>query len=128
MSQVITPPSIADLFKSLVWDNFVKMAISDLLTALAISATGPLGWIITSVVTMFANKLFAAFAMFADISTIKLRNAIHQSQFDNASQMLGITLSEYGPNSKEFEDAHAKEQQAFYNLITIKVDPLGVNT
>lgn len=118
--------TLVNLFKSLVWDSLVKKLIASILTKLMLTATGPLGWFVGTVVTKISDQLFVIFSMFADVSTIRLRNAIHQKQFDDASEKLGIVLAEHGPNSQEFQNAHAKEQDAFYNLITIKVDPLGI--
>jgi hypothetical protein len=119
---------LINLFKSLVWDAWVKIAVSRILSTLALSATGPIGWLVTTAVTKIADQLFQVIVMLADITTIKLKNAVHQAQFDSASEKLGIIFSEYGPESQEYKDAHDKEKAAFFNLITIKLDPLGINS
>lgn len=122
-----TTPSPSDIFKNIVWDAWVKLAVAKVCTALALSVTGPFGFIIGTLMTFFADNFYAIAVLYVDFAVIKMRNAVHQQQFDNASEQLAIILAEYGPDSKEFADAHVKEQQAFWNLITVKPDPLGVH-
>jgi len=121
-----TSNNLVNLFYSIVWTSWVKLLIGKICASLFLSTTGPLGWIIGTAVTSISKQLFLTLAMFADVTSIRLINAIHQAQFDTASERLGIVAAEFGPTSTEFQKAHAEEQQAFYNLITIKVNPIGI--
>lgn len=120
--------AIFGLFKTIVWDSWVKYAYTQALATIGLSATGFFGGLVIKIFVWVGNFIFKAMEMFADISTIQLRDAIHRAQFESASQKLGILFIEYGPDSKEFKDAHIKEQSDFFNLITVKPDPLGINS
>jgi hypothetical protein len=126
MPDATTTPTPISLFKTIIWNSFTKLAISELLASLGIAA-GPLGWIVTQVVTLISDRIYAVASMLLDLGTIKLRNAIHQAQFDNASEKLGIIAAEYDTTTPEFQKAHQDEQTAFYNLVSFNSDPLHIN-
>lgn len=122
--------SQSDLFKSLVWDNLVKAAIAFLLSNIGIAATGFLGGIVTGFVTevvmLICNQLYAGLSMFVDLQVIQIRNDIDRAKFEAASEKLAIVWSEYGANSKEYQEAHEVEKNAFYKLVSFRPNPIGV--
>jgi hypothetical protein len=132
---IVANESLIDLFKTIVWDNLVQLAINDMVAAIPFATvgfasyfTGPAIWILTQLTLIITNQLYKIISMLTDLGTIKLRNAIHQQEFDSASEKLSIILTESGPTSQEFINAHNAEVQNFWKVIAVSPDPLGVNS
>lgn len=118
----------ADILKSLVWDNIIKIALTDLLVAWGLASGGLEATMVSYVFTLVANGIWKAVLMLLNIGTIKLLSDVHQKAFDDASEKLAIVEKEFGPQSQQYKDAHEKEKSAFYDRIAFKPNPLGDHT
>lgn len=115
------------LFKTIVWDSMVRSAVTKLLAALILTPTGIVGEFVTWVALKATDWVFNNLVIpFVKVETIKLKNEIHQKQFDDASASLAIVAKDKGINSPEFAAQHSKEQNAFYNLVHFNSKPLVV--
>lgn len=102
---------LGDLFKALVWNNLIKAALARLFLAVPFLGWGPIGVVVSWVVTKIADKLYDELEMIVNLQAIALKNEIHQREFDRASMKLHIIAREKGTASSEFKNAreHAKE-------------------
>lgn len=99
------------IFKALVWDNAIK-ALKAYVTFLS--------WpIISQIVDMVADAVYASMVLFVDIQAIRLVNSAHQSAYDKESLRLNIVSAESGVKSKEFEDAKNAAKIALSKFVHI---------
>lgn len=105
------------IFKSLVWDNLVKFAIQQLFLAVPLLGWGPLGYIVSWVITFIADKLFIALKLAVDLEVIVLRNEEHKREYTLAAIQLKLIAKEKGLNSPEFKKAREKQQEALSRFI-----------
>ncbi len=105
----------ADLFKRLVWDRLVDLAVKKIATKVLVRLpawlAGPLGWIIGEVVTWIASEIFSVVKEFIAFEAIAFINKEHQVAFDRASVELKILAMQKGIDSIEYKEAreHAKK-------------------
>ena len=110
---------LKNLFKSLVWDNLVKTAISKVFIAVPFLALGPLGKLTSWLLTKFAKKLYLQFEEVVDLKHIVYLNKDLRKEFDRASVKLKILAREVGIESNEFKKArkeHEKQLAAFVHF------------
>jgi hypothetical protein len=97
-----------ELFKSMVWDKLVSLAIKRLLIKIPFLAWGPFGWITTQIISYLATELFLVIKEFVDFKTIAFVNKEHQKAFDLASVELKLLAMQKGADSPEFKEAREK--------------------
>lgn len=111
-----------DLFKTLVYDNFVSYLINGVIfVAVPWLAIPPLSWIITAIVNWVTNALYSVIALFINTELIVLNNSVHQQAYETASESLKIIATEKGLSSDEYKIAHDKEKAALYDLVHFTV-------
>lgn len=103
-----------NIFKSLVWDNFLNAELAALYTAYPYLI--PFKFIISGIVKIVSNKIFNALVLFTDVTTIKLLDDRAEAAFKTESIKLQIIASNEGITSDTFikaRDAAALAQSAF---------------
>lgn len=99
-----------DLFKTLVFDTAVEAAIAAWAApVIAIPIIGP---IVNDLIMDFANKLYDVLAGGVLFETVLFVDAQHRAAFDTAQTGLKGIAIQYGIDSQQFKDAHAKEKAA----------------
>lgn len=108
---------VLDIFKSLVFDQLVKMAISQIVGLAPFLAFGPIAFIVGKVVTYVAEKLYEGFKDYINIELIILKNAAdHRAFVDAQVELKKIALAK-GIDSEEFRSANAVHKKAFADLM-----------
>lgn len=108
---------IEGLFKALVWDALVKAAIARLFAAVPFLAWGPVGFLVSHLLTKFADKLFEAASMAIAMEKIILTNEAHLKEYERASVKLKIIAREKGIESPEFKEARDAEKAALSKFV-----------
>lgn len=109
---------ISDLFKTLVWDNLVKVAINKLFAALPSWATwGPFGTIISMVIIKAADFIYNELGEWIDVEQIAFKNNQLKKEFDNYYVNLKLIARENGELSDEFISARKDSQKHFFDFI-----------
>lgn len=101
---------MTDTFKTLLWDVLVKELLQKLFVALPFLSYGPLGALITKVLTYATNGLYDSVKLTVDIEQIVLKNAAHQKEFDRASVELKLIAQQKGSDSEDFKKARLAHQ------------------
>lgn len=116
--------NLTDNFKSLIWDNLVKLALKSGIEWLAkkfslawLVPTGFIYGILVDAVLFLAGKFYMYIAAVLNLQAIMIRNESHLIAFSSADEKLAIIAKDYGVDSEQFKEAHVSEQNAFYNLI-----------
>lgn len=113
----MTDVSADDLFKDLIWQPIVKLILAELFKLLPFLAWGPLGPIVTLIVTYLAEKIFTAVKLFVDLQVISLKNKEHQAAYDRASVSLKIIAKDKGIDSPEFRKARDENKAALSDFV-----------
>lgn len=100
-------------FKSLVWDNALKLGLELLFANAPYLNVWIVRSIISSIAKMSTDWLYAALKTVADMSAIPLINAQLKSRFDNDSVALRIVAMKHGIDSQEFKEAREEAADAF---------------
>lgn len=110
-----------DVFKELVWDGFVRASIASLFAAVPFLTWGPLGFLITTVVMLFTDRLYAAVKMTVDLEVIVFKNKQFESAFDNAAIKLKVVAVDYGGDSSQYKAARIEHQKALSQFVRFGV-------
>lgn len=110
-------PDIGDIFKDLVWGALVRAALGALFKAAPFLGWGPIGIIVTFLVTQFAEKLYEVVREYVQIEVIILRNEAHRKEYDAASTRLKIIAHSSGIDSPEFQKARDENKKALSKFV-----------
>jgi hypothetical protein len=126
LNKIITL-DLLNLFKTIIWDAFIKSAITDGLAAIGLSLGNPLVVPFTFLFTKMTDWFFKNyFAPAVNIETIILADNIHQKIWSDAQIKLKIIAKESGIDSEAFKKEHQVEQDKFYAAIKFRNNPLVV--
>jgi hypothetical protein len=114
---------LGDLFKSMVFDKIVKKMIQSLFAKIPFLGWGPIGTIVSMLLTKLANALYEALAMYIDFQIIAFKNKKLEEQFTTASVELYSAANQYGIDSAEFEMARKANDDAFFKFIEMGDTP-----
>lgn len=103
---------VEDVFKKIVWDNLVQGGLAYVFLQVPALNLWPLRPVITSIVTMFADRLFAATKEAIDLEAIQFVNVEHALTYQAASVKLKILAHDRGTYSPEFIKARENAKQA----------------
>lgn len=106
-----------DIFKSLIFDTLVKIAIEKIIALAPWLSFGPISFVVSTVVTMIANKLYEVLKEVVNLELIILKNDAHQRAFISAAIQLKSVATKYGPDSMEFTEYREKHKKALSDLI-----------
>jgi hypothetical protein len=108
---------LGDFFKAAVWDNIVKAALGRLFVFLPILGWGPIGFVVSWVVTHFTNQLYDLLKEAIQMEAIALRNESHRKAYERASVVLKVIALDKGINSPEFQKARDEHKRSLTQLI-----------
>jgi hypothetical protein len=112
---------ITALFKSLVWSNLVEFSIKKLFLAVPWLGWGPIGWITSTIIRMFAEALFEAVHEQIDLQIITFRKISLRREFDRAALLLKIMERDHGKDSSEFKEQYENTHEDFANFVEFRV-------
>jgi hypothetical protein len=101
-----------DLFKDLVFDPLVKLAISRIIALAPWLSFGPISFIVGQVVTYVAGIVYEVMKDFINFEVILLRNAEHQKALIDALTALQKAAREKGTDSPEFRSLRESHKAA----------------
>lgn len=105
------------LFKDLVFDNVVKIAIERLFLKVPLLAWGPLGYFIALGLTKFADVLFEVLDEMVDLKGIALNKLNLRDKYVEAAVKLNLIAQEKGIESEEFKKARIEDMEKFSQFI-----------
>ena len=112
-------PDIGDIFKDLVWNALVKLAISKLFAAVPWLGWGPIGVIVGWIAGMLAEQLYDAMRMAVDLQLIAFKNDKLRKAFDGASVTLKIIAKDKGITSPEFQEARKAHREVLATFVRL---------
>jgi hypothetical protein len=116
-----TLSQVEDIFKSVVWDNLIQVALAALFAYAPFLALPVLKPVISYIITMFSDKLFSAAKLAIDLEAIVLINESHKKAYANASVALKIIAHSKGIGSPEFLEARENAKKSFAKFIAFNV-------
>lgn len=114
-------PQTPDTFKTLVWDAFVQRGLDLLFSTVPWLAWGPLGAIVGWLGRLLCDQLYSLCKQGGNVFRIQIENQVVLSKYNETSPKLKLVFLKYGEDSKEFQDAHAEDQKAFFDLIRFHI-------
>ena len=108
---------MGDLFKDLVFDKLVSLALKKLFAKVAFLSWGPIGWFVTFIVNKFAKMLYEELEMHLAIQQIAFRNKSFEKEFNKESVKLKLISRDLGPESPEFLEAKNVAKKSLSNLV-----------
>lgn len=110
-----------EIFKNLIWDSLVKLALSRLFAAIPWLGWGPIGVLVGWIVGMFADQIYDALKLAVNMQVIVFRNEKLKAAYDKASVQLRIVAHDKGIESEEFRLEREKHKKALSELVRIAV-------
>lgn len=93
------------IFKELVWDELTLAGEVALETSLPFLKLPVLNQLERGIIGLTSGWVFNQLTLFTDVTAIQLSNDVHQAAYEKASVTLGIIAHDYGPDSKEYQNA-----------------------
>lgn len=118
MTTEVIPSQVTSVFNELLWKPLVKAGLAKLFAALPFLGWGPIGWLVTLVVTKFAEKLFEAVRLAIDLQAIVLINEEHRKSYEKACAVLKLVGTEKGFDSPEFKNQLGVAEEAFDRFVS----------
>ena len=113
-------PDIGDIFKDLIWDTLVKVALMKLFAAVPWLGWGPVGVLVGWIAGMLADALYEALRLAVDLQMITFKNEAHRRAFDDAGVKLKLIAKDKGIESPEFKEARVRHREAL--AVFVKFD------
>lgn len=110
---------VEQIFKSLVWDTALTAGETALIAQVPFLGLPIVRTITHWMVTSVSNWIYSALVLFVDVEAIKLVNAIHQAEYDSASEQLKIIAIDKGINSDDFKKARDDAKVALSRFTNI---------
>jgi len=107
---------MGDLFKDLVFDKLIDLALNKLFASIPALGWGPIGWLVSYAVKKFATILYEEMGMHLAIQNIAFRNTVFEKEFRDASVRLKL-VSRLGVDSEEYKEALREAQNSMDNVI-----------
>jgi len=107
---------VEDLFKDLVWDNLVQVALTAFFAYATFLNIPVIRQAVTKIVTLFTDLLFKYMKLYVDLGAITLANDAHESAFVKEVLVLRKIAKSKGMLSKEYleEKERAKDALAAF--------------
>ncbi len=101
-----------DTFKTLVYDPLIDVVVKKIIASASFLSFGPIAFIITAVVGLVADKIYAALKEIINFQYVLLLNEQHHAAFVEANQSLRKIAKEKGIDSEEYRNARSKRRSA----------------
>jgi len=109
---------VMDVFRDLVWDQLVKLAISKIIGLAPFLSWGPVGFIVGKVVTYVAGMLYEELHEAVNFQVIILKHASHHRAFVDSQITLKSIAELKGINSQEFKNAREIHKAALAKFVS----------
>lgn len=109
----------SEIFKSLVWDTIVKVALEQLFLAVPLLGWGPIGYVVSWIAVYFADKLYDVVKLAVDLEVIVIRNEVHKREYAGAAVKLKLLAKSKGVDSDEFKKARDEQKETLSRFIRI---------
>jgi len=106
-----------DLFKQLVWDNIVEAVVARIFLSIPALGWGPLGVIVSFVVSLIATKLYEVLKLSINLQMIVFQNAAHLKAYVEASSKLREIAQSKGIDSAEFRSARNEDKKRLSEFV-----------
>jgi len=108
---------MGDLFKELVFDELVKLAIKKLISKFAFLGWGPIGILTNFAVTKFAEMLYENLEEYIEMRKIAFRNKKLEKEFNKKAVHLKLISRQFEVDSPEFLEAKNEAKKALSNIV-----------
>lgn len=112
---------LGQIFKDLIWNVLVKAALGRLFAAIPLLGWGPIGLIVTWIVSHFAEKLFDHMHEWIDFKMIFFKKKELQQAFDGEVLKLQGIFDEKGMDSDEFKAQREKSKEALSKFVKFNI-------
>lgn len=104
-----------DLFKRLVFDMIVKAAIKRLFIMVPALGWGPVGIVVSYLISKFADMAYDETKEYIELNMIKFKNEKHQRAFDK--EFIKLKMLEGSRNAEDIEKAIQEAQHRLADLV-----------
>lgn len=108
---------VLDVFKSLIFDELVKVAIAKIIGLAPFLSWGPISFIVGKLVTYIAGELYVLLKDAINFHVILLNNAQHHTAYIDAQIQLKNIAKEKGIDSDEFKAQRQKHAASLAKFI-----------
>lgn len=108
---------LSEIFKKLVWDTLVTVAIKQLFAAVPWLGWGPVGVIVGWVGGLVADQIYKALDMMVALQLIVIKNKALAKDFAAAALTLKEIGQAKGIDSPEFKEARDEHKKRLAELI-----------
>lgn len=108
---------ISDIFKGLIWDTLVAIAVKQLFVLIPFLGWGPIGLFVGFIVNKIASLLFNALKEIIDFNVIVIRKQNLAKEFSIQAYNLKMLADTKGINSDEFKAQREKSKVALSEFI-----------
>lgn len=111
----------SEIFKSLVWDIYIKKLITKILLSFGLSVTGIPASIISKIIVYYAEKAYPIFKNVFKVGSIILTNEFNQKSYERAALKLKLIALRSGINSDEFKNERKIEHDKQSKLVIFNI-------
>lgn len=105
-----------DFFRILIWDLIVSRAIERLFTAVPFLGWGPIGYVVSSLIKLFANMAYDTSKQMLQFESIKFKNKEHEKNFNR--QFIKLKLLEtQGASDSQLDSEVAYAQKVLADFV-----------
>lgn len=100
-----------DLFKDLIWDNWIEAALGRLFAASKFLSFGPVKAFIIWIVQKYSDQLFEVADEYFDIRNVIIKDEKLLKEYDRESVKLKLIARQYGIDSEVFRSSRAESRK-----------------
>ena len=108
---------LSKIFKDLVWDALVSLALKKLFAAIPFLGWGPIGWVVTLLASKLSAYLFDALHEVIDLQLIIIRKNELAQEYAKSAYELKLLAETKGIDSDEFKAEREKAKLALARFI-----------
>lgn len=106
-----------EIFKALIWNNLVNLALARLVGAMPFLAWGPVNAFVRWLAFKVSDAIFEELHLRVDLHQIVVKNEKLKKEYDRASIKLGLISRTEGRDSDEFKKAESEFKNSLADLV-----------
>lgn len=110
----------AELFKTLVWNKLISVALQRLFLAVPLLGWGPIGFVITWAVNKIASMVYEEMKMTIELKMIQMTNEAHQKSYELACMRIVLAYNMKGGDSDEYKLARKQAHDALSEFVKLR--------
>ena len=110
-----------DFRKELILDKLVKAALKRLFLKIPALGWGPIGYIVTFIVTKVAELIYDEMKLVMELKKIEFTNSKFQEEYARRTLKLKVFTENYGVNSPEYLEVKREAKEALADLVEFNV-------